>query len=428
MGHLYRVDGAPQMKWRAVRMSLLMSLLFVVVYPTCNWLASQRANVGTWFFPWELQIPFIPWMIIPYWSIDVFFVCAPFVCLDRAELRVLGQRITFAILAAGLCFLAFPLQIAFPRPAVTGILGAMFNFLRAFDQPHNLFPSLHIALLLILRSTYSRHTRGLVQWATNIWFLLIGLSAVFTWQHQVIDVVGGAALGTLCFYLFRETPLVLPVVRNYRVASYYAIVGVFTAWIGGIMWWPTMSLAVMTAAYLGLGPGVFRKERGRLPLSARIVLGPVLFGQWLSLQYYRRQCRAWDEVVPGVLIGRVLSNGEAASIRATAVLDLTGEFTEAKPFLALTYRNIPVLDLTAPTPEQLREAVAFVTDHAGKGPVYVHCKIGYSRSAAVVGAYLMATSISKTTEDVAAMLRSARPSIVVRPEVLVALRQFAESV
>ncbi len=64
------------------------------------------------------------------------------------------------------------------------------------------------------------------------------------------------------------------------------------------------------------------------------MLAPVLLGQQLSLLYYRRQCRPWDEAAPGVLIGRQLTDAEAAeAIRTgvTAVLDLTGEFSEAAP-------------------------------------------------------------------------------------------------
>lgn len=109
----------------------------------------------------------------------------------------------------------------------------------------------------------------------------------------------------------------------------------------------------------------------------------------------------------------------------TAVLDLTAEFSEATPFLGRVYRNIPILDLTAPSPDQLREAVAFIRDEAARGQVYVHCKVGYSRTAAVVGAYLIETGRARTAEESIRLLRKARPSITVRPEALSAIRGFA---
>ena len=46
-------------------------------------------DVGTWVFAWERLIPFVPLMIVPYMSIDLFFVAAPFLCTDAraAHLR-----------------------------------------------------------------------------------------------------------------------------------------------------------------------------------------------------------------------------------------------------------------------------------------------------------------------------------------------------
>jgi diacylglycerol kinase (ATP) len=48
---------------------------------------------------------------------------------------------------------------------------------------------------------------------------------------------------------------------------------------------------------------------------------------------------------------------------------------------------VPILDLVAPTREQLDRAVAFVREHASRG-VYVHCALGRSRAPAVAAAYL----------------------------------------
>jgi protein phosphatase len=191
--------------------------------------------------------------------------------------------------------------------------------------------------------------------------------------------------------------------------------------------WPATVLGIVAAAYFGLGPGIFRKSDGRLPWSTRFVFAPLLFGQHVSLLYYRRQCRAWDEVARNVLIGRRLNDAEAAALvrhGVSAVLDLTAELSEATPFLALRYRNLAILDLTAPTAAQLHEAAAFIAEESAGGIVYVHCKVGYSRSAAVVGAYLLASGLAGSVEEAVARMREARPAIIVRPEAAAALRNL----
>jgi protein-tyrosine phosphatase len=250
-----------------------------------------------------------------------------------------------------------------------------------------------------------------------------------------VDVAGGLVLGGFAFYLFREVESYRIVVANVRLGCYYAagsalVLGLATAlWPSGVfLLWPAAGLGIAAAAYFGLGPGIFRKTGGCLPLATRFVLAPVLIGQYLSLIYYRRRCRAWDEVGQGLLIGRVLSRAEAAMAvqqGVTAVLDLTAEFSEVTPFRGISYCNLPILDLTAPTQQQLHEAVEFIAREAAKGMVYVHCKIGYSRSATIACAYLFASGKAVAVEEAIAWLRRVRPSIIIRPEALNALHAFS---
>jgi protein phosphatase len=195
--------------------------------------------------------------------------------------------------------------------------------------------------------------------------------------------------------------------------------------------WPAISFGLVAAAYFGLGPGIFRKTAGKLPWPAWWALAPCLLGQHLSRLYYRRQCRAWDELTPQVWIGSTLNHNEAgAAVRqgVTAVLDVTAEFSAAAPFRALTYRNIPILDLTAPMLEQLREMAAFIAEESQKGIVYVHCKIGYSRTAAAAAAYLLHSRTAETVPVAIELLRRARSTIVVRPEVVAALSEFRNAI
>ncbi len=422
------------MTFLAASRSVRLSLLFLTVYTGCTWLAARQMAVGEWYFGWERRIPFWPIMIVPYLSIDAFFLAAPFLCRDREEMRVYTRRITVAILAAGTCFLCVPLRFAFERPPTDGWAGALVQAFAALDRPFNLFPSLHVALGAMLADLYVRRATGALRVVCATWFVLIGLSTLFTYQHHVIDVAGGLALAVLVSYAVRERAVRREASRNLRVASSYlvgaAITGgvVAAAWPwGAVLLWPLVSLVLVGGAYLGAGPAIFRKSHGAIPIAARVVLAPCLAGQWLSLAYYRRQCRPFDEIAPRVWIGRRLNEAEstdAVERGVVAVLDLCAELPESRVFTRAAYRNIPVVDLTAPTVTQLEDAVRFIGRHVGRGVVYVHCKIGYSRSAAVAGAYLLAAGMASTTDEAIGAIRRARPSIIVRPEAVAVLRAF----
>ena len=420
---------------KALAASIGLSALFLLVYGWTNWFTSLRSDVPALFFEWERLIPFVPLMIAPYMSIDLFFVVAPFLCRNDRELATFSKRIAAAILVAGVCFLLFPLRFAFERPHADGWLGALFDWFRTMDQPFNLLPSLHIALRTILAEFYARHTRGFLRHASNIWFVLIGFSAVLTYQHHVMDVVGGFALGAYCLYFIREPEPRPEVMENARVGAYYGIgatillllVIVFWPW-GAFLIGPAIALAIAAAGYFGLGPGIFRKRDGRLPWTTSWALWPCLLGQHLSRLYYRRQCRAWDELTPQVWIGSVLNRREAkaaARLGVRAVLDLTAEFSAPERFRDLTYRNIPILDLTAPSLAQLQEMVAFIEEESRTGVVYIHCKIGYSRTAAAAAAYLIHIGAVSSVLEAVALLRKVRPTMVVRPEIVAALTDFS---
>ena len=413
----------------------LTSLLFTVVYNICNHVTARRPDVGVWAFGWEQHWPVIPAFIVPYWSIDALFVLAPFLCQTREELAVHRRRITFAILAGGIFFLLIPLRFAFPRPNVDGIFAPWFAALYGFDLPHNLFPSLHITLRTLLTVLYLRKTPGRLRWLVHSWFSVVGFSTLFTWQHHIVDVIGGFWLAATAMQLYGSGEPVAAQPRHPRLVLYYALGAILCTQLARLAWpwtfvlvWPAFALGTAAVGYAGFGAAIYRKEGGQLTAMTKILLAPLLFGQWLSWRYYRGKSPRWSEITPKVWIGSVPTMEDARDAIAggvRSVVDLTVEFSEVAAFRDLRYHHLPVLDLTAPTPDQLTAAAEIIERESNAGTVYVHCKAGYSRSAAAVGAWLLATRQAATVADVISRLEAARPGIVIRREVREALHEFA---
>lgn len=414
----------------AVRTVAVTSLLFVVVYNVCNQLTRIRPDVGVWAFAWERNWPLVPAMIVPYWSIDLLFVLAPFLGADREEIAVHRRRIVFVILGGAFGFLLIPLQFAFPRPEVAGPLGRWFAALYTFDLPHNLFPSLHIALRTLLADWFVRKSRGTGRWVVHAWFSLIGISTLLTWQHHVVDVVGGFWLAAIALHLFRFDEAGPVPARNRTVAGLYAVGAVACTQLARLAWpwtflfvWPAFALGTAAYGYAGYG-SFYRKVQGRLTGVTRVLFAPLLAGQWISWWYYRRESARWNALTPRVWLGAVLREREAREAVAagvTAVLDLTVEFSRPRAFETVRYLNVPVLDLTAPSPAQLEVAVAFIERESRAGVVLVHCKAGYSRTAGAVAAWLLASGQAGSAGEAFDRLRAVRPRLVVRPEIHAAL-------
>ena len=121
--------------------------------------------------------------------------------------------------------------------------------------------------------------------------------------------------------------------------------------------------------------------------------------------------------------------GSEATIKEfRTVLDLTCEFTEpVRLRQATNYLCVPVLDLTPPTPAQLREALDFLTAHQADGPVLVHCAAGHGRSALVLAAFLLQQGKATNATEAMAQLRSARPNVKLNAAQREGLEEFARS-
>ena len=136
---------------RALAGSAFSARFFFASYGFANWLAAQRAHVGAIVFAWERAIPFLPWTIVPYWSIDLFYGLSLFVCTHATRARhATRRRLLTAQVVAVACFIAFPLRFASCGRRPAGSFGLLFAVLGSFDKPFNQAPSLHIALLCIL--------------------------------------------------------------------------------------------------------------------------------------------------------------------------------------------------------------------------------------------------------------------------------------
>jgi protein-tyrosine phosphatase len=418
-------DTPAELRQRGALWLAFLGTFFFASYGLANWAAGLRPVVGTVVFGWERDIPFLPWTIVPYWSIDFIYVAALLTARSRGELDILARRLLAAQLIAVSCFLLYPLRYSFDRPATSGIFGSMFALLDAFDQPYNQAPSLHIALLVVLWGHYRNRVRGSMRRLLLAVCAMIAVSVLTTRQHHFIDIPTGAWLGWLCTWLFPVAGR--PMATRVRLASdpircriglRYALLcvgtGFFALALGGAwLWalWAAASFAIVAAAYLLLGPAAFQKQTdGSMSTAALWLLGPYLIGAWANSRWWTRRIALYNRVSARVALGRIPSRRELAGQAPDAVVDLSAEL----PFLAPVrhYQNIPMLDLVAARPEDVEEGCLAIEAAQRRGTVLVCCALGFSRSATVAAAWLIRSGQARSVEEAIAKIRAARPPVV----------------
>jgi len=422
-------EGAERRPWRRALVWLaVLGPFFFASYGLATWVSSRRAELGdiaTVAFAWERAIPFVPWTIVPYWSIDLFYGLSLLLCATRRQLDTHVARLLATQILAVSCFLLFPLRCTFVRGEVDGVFGWLFATLNGFDQPFNQAPSLHIALLVVLLQLYLAVLPRQWHWPARAWALLIGVSVLTTWQHQFFDIPTGLWLGCFAVWLFPDTgdsPLRRAAwtgdTRRRRLAAAYLggalVAGALALAVGGGgLWllWPAGALLMVAAIHLFFDGAAFGKRTdGSTPLAARVLLAPYQWGARLNARWWTRRLAAAAEIAPGVWLGRLPTAAERRRWHGT-VVDLCAELPCPAP--GLEHVAIPMLDLVPPTPAQLDQATGAIDDalHSGR-PVLVCCALGLARGALTAAAWLLRSGAATTGEEAVERVRRARPSVV----------------
>ena len=124
-----------------LKIGLINLVLFLAVYPITNRILHDVYYHP--FFSWELSIPLIDWMIIPYLSFNLLFL-VPFFLLKKESLKLLGVSFALSTLIAGIIFYVFPTEIGFTRIVPEGFTSLLYSSLFNLDMHTNLVPSLHV--------------------------------------------------------------------------------------------------------------------------------------------------------------------------------------------------------------------------------------------------------------------------------------------
>lgn len=203
---------------------------------------ADRARSGTVYAPalvLDRLIPVVPEAALVYGALYAFLILLPLFVLQRHELiqRAVWAYITVWI-TAYVVFLLYP-TVA-PRPdAVVGEGFAAWGlrFLYDADPPYNCFPSIHVAHSFVSALACSRVHPRLGRVAIGC-AALVAISTLFTKQHYVADVFGGAVLAWVAYRIFlRNVPPAAVSDIEQRVAPMLALCTGGIVLIGSACYW-----------------------------------------------------------------------------------------------------------------------------------------------------------------------------------------------
>lgn len=173
-----------------------VGVAFFSIYPTSNWVASQRNVTYRLFLEAELSIPLVAEFFWLYMSMYVLFLLPPFF-LNSDQLKRLGKQLVLATVISGIIFLILPTELGFDRAQpLDPYYSSLFLSLFRLDLPHNLVPSLHVVFSTIIVFSILETMQALIsKLFFQGWLMLLCLSTLLVHQHHFLDVLTGVFIG-----------------------------------------------------------------------------------------------------------------------------------------------------------------------------------------------------------------------------------------
>lgn len=175
-------------------------VLFSLVWTVAHELSDLRAVRLPLTFDWESRIPFQPWILPLYFSLDVAVISIPLVFRNAREAFPPMATFLAQVVVAAPFFVLLPIENAYTNDMPTGVWGAyLFEPLGMKNVSQwNQTPSLHVTYSLTVATVLARRWGGpgrrWVDVLAFAWAVPVSLSTMLVHEHHVVCVVGGLIL------------------------------------------------------------------------------------------------------------------------------------------------------------------------------------------------------------------------------------------
>lgn len=179
-------------------------------------------NSGYKFYNLELFIDrWIPLVPEFYWIYILYYpLCfAPIAILkDMQTFRKVALAFALQFGISFIIFILIPVRMIHGEVTSSTLSARALKGLYEFDPGFNIFPSLHVANLMMIVFIFYEYSKF---WARVILFLtiLISLSTMFVKQHYFVDVLFGGFLGWFVYYIIFQKDFINLILKELKNES-----------------------------------------------------------------------------------------------------------------------------------------------------------------------------------------------------------------
>ncbi|MCH2135611.1 MAG: phosphatase PAP2 family protein [Phycisphaerales bacterium] len=168
---------------------------FAIVWGIAHQLSDLAPQRLPLYLNWETDIPFQPWALPVYFSLDVLVAIIPFLCVTWQRSATLMGTLLIQLLIAAPFFVLVPIEPGYTNEMATGVWGTWLFEPLGMDNLSrwNHTPSLHVAYAC----TIALYWRRGPAWARWTWAIAVCISTMLVHEHHLICIAGGLLLFVL---------------------------------------------------------------------------------------------------------------------------------------------------------------------------------------------------------------------------------------
>ena len=156
-----------------------------------------------WISSIDNKIPFIWWMIIPYYSYYILLIIPPFLIHDLNKIKKLTKVLIETAIFCYIIYILWPISSYDVLKDVTpNILSFLHNFITFEFLHQNALPSMHVSVTTTIGLVISNY-QNKYRFLMISMILGIFLATFLIKQHYLIDSITGLILGYIGFLRYK---------------------------------------------------------------------------------------------------------------------------------------------------------------------------------------------------------------------------------
>jgi len=163
----------------------------------------ESISCPSWITNIDKRIPFIWWMVIPYYSYYILLILPPFIIKDEHRIKLLTRTLIETAIVCYIIYIIWPISSHNVLEQVTpNPLSLLHDFITFEFLYQNALPSMHVSVTATIGLAIAQYQ---TKYKNLMLIVILGifLATFLIKQHYLVDSITGLILGYIAFIRYK---------------------------------------------------------------------------------------------------------------------------------------------------------------------------------------------------------------------------------